>query len=103
MKVGRNGEIERAPWSGRIYGGPAQSLEDWLDKHRVDWECIERGGRRLLALPECPWEHEHSRKSNPGDAVVFERDGGKRCFHCFHAHCSHRAWRDFRAQVERAA
>jgi hypothetical protein len=103
MKVGRDGEIKKAPYGGRIYTGAAKSLGDWLDQHRVEWKPLDRGGRRYLALDECPWEHEHSQKSKPGDTVVFEGDGGKWCFHCFHAHCSERGWRDFRAQVERAA
>ncbi len=100
MKVGRDGEIKKAPFSDRVYGGSAQSLEDWLDQRRVAWKTLDRGGRRYLALDECPWEHEHSQKSKPGDASVFEGDGGKWCFHCFHAHCANRGWRDFRAAVE---
>lgn len=103
MKVDRDGKIKKAPFSDRVYGGPAHSLEDWLDQRRVGWKMLDRGGRRYLALDECPWEHEHSQKSKPRDAVVFEGAGGKWCFHCFHAHCVNRGWRDFRAQVERAA
>lgn len=99
MKVGRDGEITRAPFGHRIHSA-IESLEDRLDRYGVRWSRLDRGGRRYLALDECPWEHEHSSKSKPGDAVVFEGDGGKWCFHCFHAHCAGRGWKDFRATVE---
>ena len=75
-------------------------MEDWLDQHCVEWKPLDLGGRRHLALAECPWEHEHSQKSKPGNAVVFEGNGSK---WCFHAHCAGRGRRDFRSQVDRAA
>jgi len=103
MKVGRDGKVKKAPFGARIYGGAVGSLEDRLDRYRVRWSPLDRGGRRYLSLDECPWEHEHSSKSKPGDAVVFEGDGGKWCFHCFHAHCANRGWKDFRSRVERSA
>ena len=103
MKVGRDGKIKKAPFGDRIYSGAVGSLEDRLDRYRVRWSHLDRGARRYLSLDECPWEHEHSSKSKPGDAVVFEGNGGKWCFHCFHAHCADRGWKDFRAQVERSA
>jgi hypothetical protein len=102
MKVGRDGKIRKAPFGYRTHSAVG-SLEDRLDRYGVRWSRLDRGGRRYFALDECPWEHEHSSKSKPGNAVVFEAGDGKWCFHCFHAHCANRGWRDFRSRVERAA
>lgn len=44
----------------------------------------------------CPWEQEHS---TPGDTARLW-EGPPHTFHCFHAHCASRIWRDVRLAFE---
>lgn len=46
---------------------------------------------------QCPWQDGHSTKNRQRDAIIAEDNEGRRYFHCFHASCSGRHWRDFKA------
>lgn len=45
---------------------------------------------------QCPWQAGHSTKNAARDAIIAEDAEGRRYFHCFHASCAGRHWRDFR-------
>ena len=82
MKVCRNGQIEKARFSDRVYGGAAHSLEEWLEQHRVDWTPLKRGGsKRYLGCADPPMadgagrgghdgcrrtQHRHAASARPG-------------------------------------
>ena len=79
------------------YTGETVKLADWLKDHKIP----ERGGRdgRYIFV-DCPWENEHTSDFGEKDTAVWEVEGsGKFAFHCLHAHCEHRGWEDYRAQV----
>ena len=79
------------------YTGETVKLADWLKDHKIP----ERGGRdgRYIFV-DCPWENEHTSDFGAKDTAVWEVEGsGKFAFHCLHAHCEHRGWEDYRAQV----
>ena len=79
------------------YTGQSVSLADWLREKRIP----ERGGRdgRYIFV-DCPWENEHTSGFGAKDTAVWEvEDSGKFAFRCLHAHCEHRGWEDYRAQV----
>lgn len=52
----------------------------------------------LVELTVCPWADEHT--TGRGGAAVIIHASGAFDFTCLHAHCSGRAWRDFRAVME---
>jgi len=47
----------------------------------------------------CPWQHEHTKSPETG-SYAGRYPGGGVFFHCYHAHCHHRRWPEFRRAVE---
>jgi len=47
-----------------------------------------------------PWADQHTTPDAPRDAVIYSGDGRPLTFHCFHAHCTDRTWRDLREHYE---
>ena len=79
------------------YTGENVRLADWLK----DYDIPERGGRdgRYIFV-DCPWENEHTSDFGAKDTAVWEVEGsGEFAFHCFHTHCEHRGWNDYRQAV----
>jgi hypothetical protein len=77
------------------------SLLGFLDHYGVPLRSKPRevnGGWQVEI--ECPWSIEHSDEARRDTVVSFIADLGFG-FKCFHAHCSHRHWREFRAELER--
>ena len=92
-KVGR----DRTP-----YDGPKKVIDLYA--------LLERSGMKILAelsdgsaerkyAVRCPWVDEHSDGDETGTFTGQYADGAL-FFHCYHAHCGHRRWREFRHQLE---
>jgi len=92
-KVGR----DRTP-----YDGPKKVLDLYSLLERASVEILaelsDGSAERKYAL-RCPWVDEHSDGDETGTFVGQYADGAL-FFHCYHAHCGHRHWREFRHHVE---
>ena len=72
------------------------TLTEWLSDKKISI----RGKRdEKYLFVDCPWENQHTSDFGAKDTAVWEDDDFGFCFHCLHAHCEHRGWEDYRAQV----
>lgn len=77
------------------------SLVGFLDYYSVPIRSAARevaGGWQVEI--ECPWSPEHSGEARRDTVVSFIAGLGNG-FRCLHSHCTHRHWREFRAEMER--
>ncbi len=77
------------------------SLLVFLDYYGVPLRSEPRevtGGWQIEV--ECPWAAEHSDETRRDTVVSFIAGLGNG-FKCFHSHCAHRHWREFRSELER--
>lgn len=82
------------------YDGEPAELTVWLRAHRVIIRDTRNHEGNLVYFVDCPWENEHTQDFGHKDTAVFvDPIDGKWCFNCFHAHCNHRGWKEFRAKV----
>ena len=89
----------------KTYDGDLVELTEWLGKHDIPilgqrtGPCQNRGFTTMY-LVTCPWENEHTESFGAKDTAVFvDPQSEQWAFHCFHEHCDHRGWEDFRAKV----
>lgn len=77
------------------YDGPEVVLEEFLEASPVEIlaEISDGLGKKYAIV--CPWIQEHSGGDRSGTRVG-QRHGGGLWFHCDHAHCAGRNWRDFK-------
>jgi RepB DNA-primase from phage plasmid len=80
------------------YDGPELELAEFLEGVEILGEVADGLGRKLAIV--CPWVHEHSGGDRSGTRIG-QRAGGGLWFHCDHAHCQGRTWRDFKRVVRR--
>jgi hypothetical protein len=88
------GEASRRP--AEPYDGPEIELSEFLDGVEVIGEVSDGLGIKFQVV--CPWVHEHTGGDRSGTRVG-QRAGGGLWFHCDHAHCQGRTWRDFKKAV----
>jgi hypothetical protein len=81
------------------YEGPPVELEPYLEQVEVLGELPDGLGRKFAIV--CPWVEEHASGDRSGTRVG-RRHGGGCWFHCDHAHCAGRTWREFRRKVGRS-
>ena len=82
------------------YDGEIVELTDWLKAYGVTIHDTRDHNGNLMYLVDCPWENEHTQDFGHKDTAVFvDATDNKWCFNCFHAHCEHRGWEDYRAKV----
>jgi hypothetical protein len=81
------------------YDGPELELEEFLRGVEVLGEVSDGLGRKLAIV--CPWVHEHTGGDRTGTRMG-QRANGALWFHCDHAHCQGKTWRDFRSVVHRS-
>ena len=82
------------------YTGEPVNLVNWLDEHNVSIIDTRKYEGNTMYLVSCPWENEHTEDFGARDTAVFvDQDNDKWCFNCFHDHCKHRGWEDYRAKV----
>jgi hypothetical protein len=83
---------------GEFNDGPEVELEPYLDGVEVLGELPDSLGVKLAIV--CPWISEHTGGDRTGTRVG-QRENGALWFHCDHAHCQGRTWRDFKRVVHR--
>jgi hypothetical protein len=87
------------------YNGPARTLDldQLLESAEVAWFEFRQDSTALrkYSIP-CPWAEEHTNGDTTGTYCGQYPDGAL-FFHCWHSHCSHRRWPDFRHYVETVA
>ncbi len=71
-------------------------IEDWMDKHGIQYRKASYMGGKKYILDHCPFDSNHNGK----DACIFRSDSGAIGFHCFHNHCADKTWRDVRILFE---
>jgi RepB DNA-primase from phage plasmid len=80
------------------YDGPEVELESYLFDVEVLGEISDGLGTKHAIV--CPWVHEHTGGDDSGTRVG-QRENGALWFHCDHAHCQGRTWREFKKVVAR--
>jgi len=92
------GSPSEAGPSAKPYDGPKVALVEYLDGVEVHYEVPDAAGVKFRI--RCPWIDEHTAGVDTGTYIGQREDGGV-WFHCWHAHCSERGWREFRRKVGR--
>ena len=83
-----------------FYDGEPTEITEWLKAHRIIIRDTRNHQGNLMYLVDCPWEHEHTQDFGHKDTAVFvDPTNGKWCFNCFHDHCDHRSWKEYRQAV----
>ncbi len=84
------------------YDGPKKVLDLYSLLERANVEILaelsDGTAERKYAL-RCPWLDEHSDSDETGTFTGQYADGAL-FFHCYHAHCTHRRWRELRHYLE---
>jgi hypothetical protein len=78
------------------YDGPDVELDEYLAWVEVIGEVPDDAGVKFAIV--CPWIDEHSGGDRTG-TYVGRRNAGGLWFVCWHEHCQHRGWREFRYKV----
>ena len=82
------------------YDGEPVDLTAWLKLHAVTIHETRNHDGNLMYLVDCPWSSQHTQDFGHKDTAVFtDPTDGKWCFNCFHDHCEHRGWEDYRQAV----
>ena len=88
------------PTNNTVFDGEVVALTEWLKAHDVIIHETRDHNGNPMYLVDCPWESEHTQDFGHKDTAVFvDPTDNKWCFNCFHAHCEHRNWKDYRAKV----
>jgi hypothetical protein len=95
---------------GRPFGAASRvsgrrlDLGGFLNRHGVDVLGPVENEREAEVNYSilCPWIHEHTTAPESG-TFVGQYPSGATFFHCYHAHCHHRRWPEFRAAVRLAS
>jgi hypothetical protein len=74
------------------YDGPEMDLADYLSRVEVLGELPDGKGTKFAIV--CPWAAEHGGGDRSGTRIG-QRANGAVWFHCDHAHCQERGWREF--------
>ncbi|PSR31630.1 MAG: DNA primase [Sulfobacillus benefaciens] len=85
-----------AGWT-RDLGSVLNRLASWGIDILNDGEPMPDGRTKILIT--CPWQSDHSTDPTPTECAVFWQPSGQLGFHCFHAHCAGRGWKEFRLAV----
>jgi hypothetical protein len=75
-------------------------LRGFLDHTEVEVLCevVDEREAEIKFQILCPWIDEHTTAPESG-CFVGQYPSGALFFHCWHSHCAHRQWRDFRHEV----
>jgi len=84
--------------TGGPYHGPDIALGTFLDGVEVLAEVRDDLGIKFSII--CPWIRDHTAGDESG-TYVGQRTEGPLWFHCHHAHCAGRGWRDFKREIIR--
>jgi hypothetical protein len=75
------------------YDGPQLALVEFFDGVDVLEEVSDGMGAKFRI--RCPWVSQHTHAPETG-AYVGQMENGALWFNCWHAHCAHRGWTEFR-------
>ncbi|MCL4495099.1 MAG: DNA primase [Firmicutes bacterium] len=78
-------------------GSVLNRLASWGVDILNEGESMADGRTKILIT--CPWQAEHSTDPTPTECAIFWHPSGQLGFHCFHAHCDGRGWKEFRLAV----
>jgi hypothetical protein len=78
------------------YDGPELDLAPYLENVEVVSEIPDSLGTKYAIV--CPWVQKHSGGDRTGTRIG-QRENGALWFHCDHAHCQGRTWREFKRAV----
>ena len=78
------------------YDGPELELGEFLEGIEILGELIDGHGRKYAVV--CPWIDEHTGGDRTGTRVG-QRENGALWFHCDHAHCAGRGWKEFKKKI----
>jgi RepB DNA-primase from phage plasmid len=87
--------LERQP-----YDGPDLDLAPYLENVQVLGILADSKGTKYQIV--CPWVAEHTGGDRTGTRIG-QRTNGALWFHCDHAHCEGRTWREFKRAVSFAS
>ena len=85
-----------APSRENNYGQSRFDVEDFLNRHGLEYRTVKTGLGTRYILKECPFDTNHK---DP-DSMVFQYDNGAVEFFCYHNGCSQYHWKDFRLHFE---
>jgi len=74
-------------------------LEEWLDRHGIEYTKKSAGDYDKFVLACCPFDNSHKAP----DAMVTRSRAGELGFKCLHNSCAGKHWRDFRMFYEPSA
>jgi len=83
------------------YDGPKRllNLEEFLERTQVEvFTLVDDSTAVRKFAVQCPWYLEHTHQDDSGTYVGQFESGGL-FFHCHHAHCSGRGWREFKDRM----
>jgi len=74
------------------------NLLDFINKHQIPIRNTETtpDGSTMYVLEHCLFDESHGNK----DAAIIQKADGTICYHCFHAHCADKHWKDVRSMYE---
>ncbi len=77
------------------------NILDFINKHQIPVRNTEStsDGSTMYVLEHCLFDESHTGK----DAAIIQKSDGTLCYHCFHAHCADKHWKDVRLMYERDA
>jgi hypothetical protein len=84
------------------YNGPRQAIDlfDYLNRAEVEiFEERSDGAAERKYGIRCPWVEDHTNGGESGTYAGQYADGAT-FFQCWHAHCTDRRWREFRAHAD---
>ena len=89
-------KMEDKPQRYNGYNPSEFDLDDWMNKHGVNYRKENIPGKVKYVLDHCPFNSNHKGK----DACVFKTSNGVIFFKCFHNSCADKHWQDFRLLYE---
>lgn len=82
------------------FGGEKFDLVGFFAQHGIEYRTVRTSTGTRYILKECPFGG--SEHADP-DSMVFQYDSGAIEFKCFHSHCEHYRWKDFRLHFDPTA
>lgn len=81
------------------YNGERFDIEEWMQRYGLHYRTASWSDGTKYLLDHCPFDESHKGK----DAMIFRRNNGAICFHCFHDSCQGKTWKDVRMLFEPTA